>query len=243
MVSRIGLTRLYPPDDKELPTTHNVDIVFVHGLFGHPVKTWSLQKENGSLFWPQSLLPAVVPDSQIFTWGYDADVGGIFSSAGQSTIEEHAGSLLSDLADLRHTPSRRRIPLIFVVHSLGGIIVKDALNRSSSNEGTRWKEIAPATYGVIFLGTPHRGSKSASMGKMAFRITQVFTQTPNLKLLQGLEKHSDNLDMVGDSFRQTILKHNLTVYSFREERKTRKFKVLSIMVSARLSLMTLLLRG
>lgn len=243
MVSRIGLTRLHSPDDKELPTTHNVDIVFVHGLFGHPVKTWSLKKEKESLFWPQSLLPAVVPDSQIFTWGYDADVGGIFSSAGQSTIHELAGSLLSDLANLRDTPSRRVIPLIFVVHSLGGIIVKDALNQSSSTVGTRLEEIAPATYGVIFLGTPHRGSGSASMGKMALRIGLIFTQKPNLKLLQGLEKHSEILDRVGDSFLQTILKHNLTIYSFREDRRTQWLKWLSIMVSARLSLMTLLLRG
>ncbi|KAI4173239.1 MAG: hypothetical protein LQ348_006624 [Seirophora lacunosa] len=230
MVSRIGLTRLHSPDDKELPTTHNVDIVFVHGLFGHPVKTWSLKKEKESLFWPQSLLPAVVPDSQIFTWGYDADVGGIFSSAGQSTIHELAGSLLSDLANLRDTPSRRVIPLIFVVHSLGGIIVKDALNQSSSTVGTRLEEIAPATYGVIFLGTPHRGSGSASMGKMALRIGLIFTQKPNLKLLQGLEKHSEILDRVGDSFLQTILKHNLTIYSFREDRRTQWLKWLSIMV-------------
>ncbi|KAL8959286.1 MAG: hypothetical protein Q9193_003826 [Seirophora villosa] len=243
MVSRIGLTRMHPPDDKELLTTHTVDILFVHGLFGHPVKTWSLKKEKEWLFWPQSLLPAVVPDSHIFTWGYDADVGGIFSSGGQSTIHEHANSLLSDLANLRDTPSRRSIPLIFVVHSLGGIIVKDALNQSSSTEGTRLKEIAPATYGVIFLGTPHRGSGSASMGKMALRIGLIFTQKPNLKLLQGLEKHSEILDIVGDSFNQTILKHNLTVYSFREERKTKKFKVFSIMVSTQSSPKLLLLRG
>ncbi|KAI4115486.1 MAG: hypothetical protein LQ345_003915, partial [Seirophora villosa] len=244
MVSRIGLTRLHSPDNKELPTTHNVDIVFVHGLFGHPVKTWSLKKENESLFWPQSLLPAVVPNSQIFTWGYDADVSGIFSSAGQSTIHELAGSLLSDLADLRDTPSRRRIiPLIFVVHSLGGIIVKDALNRSSSNEGTRWKEIAPATYGVIFLGTPHRGSTSASMGKMALHVSEVFTLRPNLKLLQGLEKHSEILDRLGDDFHQTILKHNLTIYSFREERETRRYKLFNIMVSTQLPRMNSLLKG
>ncbi|KAL9013912.1 MAG: hypothetical protein Q9173_001421 [Seirophora scorigena] len=230
MVRRIGLTRLYPPDDKELLTTHDVDIVFVHGLFGHPEKTWSLKKEIESLFWPQSLLPAVIPDSQIFTWGYGADVGGIFSSAGQSTIHEHAGSLLLDLADLRYTPSRRRIPLIFVVHSLAGIIVKDALNRSSSNEGTRLKEIAPATHGLISFGTPHRGSTSASMVKMALHISEIFTIRPNLKLLKGHEKHSEILHRVGDSFHQTILKHRLTIYTFREECETRRYILFNIMV-------------
>lgn len=186
---------------------------------------------TGSLFWPKILLPKVLPDVQIFTWGYDADVGGFFSSAGQSTIHEHARSLLSDLADLRNAPPIQRIPLIFVVHSLGGIVVKDALNQSTSTEGTRLKEIAPATYGVVFLGTPHRGSKSASIGKIAYHITQLVTKRPNIRLLQGLEKHSEILDRIGDSFNQTILKHGISIYSFREERQTRRYGVFSIMVS------------
>lgn len=177
------------------------------------------------------MLPKILPDAQILTWGYDADVGGFFSSAGQSTIHEHAGSLLSDLSDLRNTQELRTIPLIFVVHSLGGIVVKDALNQSSSTEGTRLKEVATATYGVVFLGTPHRGSKSASLGKIAYHITELATSKPNIRLLQGLEKHSEVLDRIGDSFFQTILRHNLLVYSFREERETRRFKILNTMVS------------
>lgn len=228
MVSRIGLTELYRPKNDSVPTAQ---IVFVHGLFGHPEKTWSVENRDELLLWPRNLLPEVIPDVQIFTWGYDADVGSFFSSAGQSTIHEHAGSLLSDLSDLRDTPELRLIHLIFVVHSLGGIIVKDALNQSSSTEGTRLKGIAPATYGVVFLGTPHRGSKSASLGKLAYHITELVTRRPNIKLLQGLEKHSEILDRIGHSFNQTVSKHEVSIYSFREERETRKYGLFNTMVS------------
>ncbi|KAL8834004.1 MAG: hypothetical protein Q9170_003978 [Blastenia crenularia] len=245
MVGRIGLTGLYRPPDGKKPSAH---IVFVHGLFGHPHETWgskprhrswsSLRSREGTsdaefeipILWPETLLPQVIPDAHILTWGYDADVGGFFSSAGQSTIHEHAGSLLSDLADLRGTPELRAVPLIFVAHSLGGIIVKDALNQSSSTEGTRLKEIAVATYGVVFMGTPHRGSKSASLGKIAYQITELATKRPNIRLLQGLEKHAETLDRVGDSFVQTIMKHELSIYSFREERETRKYAIFNTMV-------------
>jgi predicted alpha/beta hydrolase family esterase len=59
------------------------------------------------------------------------------SSASQNIIHERANNLLVDLSDLRTTASDRSIPLIFVAHSLGGIVAKDALNLSTSTEGTR----------------------------------------------------------------------------------------------------------
>lgn len=78
-------------------------IVFVHGLFGHPVNTWTSEqsKARTPLFWPQKLLPSVVPQSRIYTWGYDVDINHLFSNASQATVFQHAGSLLSDLADER----------------------------------------------------------------------------------------------------------------------------------------------
>jgi mannitol/fructose-specific phosphotransferase system IIA component (Ntr-type) len=42
----------------------------------------------------------VLPDVRIFTWGYDADVDNLFTSASQNTVHQHASNLLSDLADL-----------------------------------------------------------------------------------------------------------------------------------------------
>lgn len=253
-----------------------ISIVFVHGLFGHPYKTWSARKnrskspqpapqtetrlsspqlinpsekvedptlhrdrssEDGdkpSIYgykpWPKTLLPERVPNTRIFTWGYDADVNGLFSYASQNSISQHANNLLSDLSDLRRSPKDREVPIIFVVHSLGGIVVKDALNQSSSKAGTRLKHIAPATFGIFFLGTPHRGSKSASIGKILNQISIVASKCPNLRLLQGLERNSEILDSIGDGFRQTMLKHKLRLCSFREEMETRKYLFLNTMV-------------
>ena len=142
----------------------------MHGLFGHPRKTWTAAAprekktaEKGAqrrqpgksikqsahedeVFWPKTLLPAVIPDAMILTFGYDANVDGWITSASQNTIHQHAENLLSDLADLRNTPSEEALPLIFVAHSLGGIIVKDAINQSDSTVGTRLKAI-PSTGG------------------------------------------------------------------------------------------------
>ncbi|KAL6721932.1 hypothetical protein ACLMJK_001037 [Lecanora helva] len=252
MESRYGLVELFTPPEDAQVTAY---IIFVHGLFGHPLKTWmpdkstskssklSASKENDhdtisgvdtredqNTCWPQTLLPTVISDAKILSFGYDADIDTFHSSAGQNTINQHAHNLLSDLADMRSTPSEREIPLIFVAYSLGGIIVKDALNESASTVGTRLKDIAPATFAVCFLGTPHRGSKSASMGKIAYNITMLFARRPNRKLLQGLEKQSEVLDRIGYSFSQTKLKYQIVTYSFFEEKVTRKYRVFSTMI-------------
>ncbi|KAL9584441.1 MAG: hypothetical protein Q9203_004661, partial [Teloschistes exilis] len=161
----------------------------------------------------------------------DADVDS-FGSASQSTIHQHAGTLLSDIVDKRELAEHYKRPIIFVVHSLGGIIIKAALNRSSATEGTRLKEIAPAICGVCFLGMPHRGSKSASLGRVAYQISLAATRRPNTRLLQGLERNSETLEQVGDAFAQTMLKSgpSLHIYSFREEKETRKYVMFNTMV-------------
>jgi len=185
-------------------------------------------------FWPRDLLPRIISDVRVFTWGYDADIDG-FGSRSQSTIIQHAQSLLSDIADQREVAEYYKRPIAFVVHSLGGIVVKAALNRSTETEGTRLREIAPAIFGICFLGTPHRGSGSASLGKVAYQITVAATRRPNTRLLQGLERNSETLDQIRDAFAQTMLKPgvNMHIYSFREEKETRKYLIFNTMVSYR----------
>ncbi len=108
--------------------------------------------------------------------------------------------------------------------------MQKALIQSNQIEGTRLKDIAPSTFAILFLGTPHRGSKSASIGKVAHQITVVATKRPNLKLLQSLQRNSETLDRLGDSFSQLLLKYNIQIYSYREELETRRFFVFSTVV-------------
>jgi hypothetical protein len=122
-----------------------VSLVFVHGLRGHPRKTWESshtvekdskheKKERGKLlsilsfrstksrsrsrdraeketseagdstskgrkvFWPADLLPAVIPNSRILTYGYNADVvGGFFQANNKNSILQHGNDLMVKL--------------------------------------------------------------------------------------------------------------------------------------------------
>lgn len=72
-------------------------IIFIHGLRGHPFKTWSV----GTVCWPKDFLGQDIENARIVTWGYDPSFVNATKMASQDTIVGHAKSLLSDLSFLR----------------------------------------------------------------------------------------------------------------------------------------------
>jgi hypothetical protein len=85
------------------------------------------QAERGGadVFWPKDLLPKDLPNCRICTWGYNVDMNLVRRDTSTATVFQHAKNLLSDLADARMSNGEKTCPLIFVAHSLGGIVVKD----------------------------------------------------------------------------------------------------------------------
>lgn len=96
-----GMNQVFPREiDNPQPAPH-ANVVFVHGLFGHPWRTWADKSATGgSIFWPEDLLPKAVKDVRIFSFGYDADVERFMSAAGLNTVHEYGRNLLNDLCDL-----------------------------------------------------------------------------------------------------------------------------------------------
>jgi hypothetical protein len=52
--------------------------------------------------------------------------------------------------------------LVFITHSLGGLVVKQLLRLSADRPGTPLGRVIDSTEGVVFLGTPNTGSDLAS---------------------------------------------------------------------------------
>ncbi|KAI0570394.1 tetratricopeptide repeat domain containing protein [Pyrenophora tritici-repentis] len=90
-----------------------------------------------------------------------------------------------------HTTSKR--PIIFVAHSLGGIVVKSVLNHSDAARRGALKEhraIKLLTYGILFIGTPHQGGSGVALGKLMVNVASVFMAADD-RLLQHLERDSE----------------------------------------------------
>ncbi|KAK4095782.1 hypothetical protein N658DRAFT_490443, partial [Parathielavia hyrcaniae] len=107
--------------------------VFLHGLNGNPTETWTHETDDGSgFFWPRQLL-ADLPGCRVMSFGYNA----AFERAlveNTTTINAIAQTLTSRLIDKGKGESINR-PLVFIAHSLGGLVIKRIL-----------KAIAAATF-------------------------------------------------------------------------------------------------
>jgi hypothetical protein len=228
-----GVGPLDFPDDCE-GNASGTDLVFVHGLRGSRLKTWS----SGDVFWPRDLLKDDVKNARVITWGYDASVANAFTYASKESIFGHADTLLSDLARLRRgivCPSilpllkgtganegRQTRHIVFICHSLGGLVLKEALIKSAAYNSHRRHptlgEIYASTIGVIFLGTPHRGSSQETLGEVAANVAKLSFRQPNKQLLQTLKPDSHILENQRDQF--TTISSNLSIVCIREELPT-----------------------
>jgi hypothetical protein len=189
---------LFPVHDENKTQQQPVaDVVFVHGLSGGAFATWQSESsfqdgidQNVKQFWPSMWFPndfqrrARIP-SRVLTFDYEArplrpvDAS---TSAVPLDLEEQAEILLRKLrlAQVGKTGG----PIVFVTHSLGGLVVKKMLllatekyhcqqnNRnntgatrqdSKENDFGDYSDLVHNTRAVVFYSCPHKGSPLMDM--------------------------------------------------------------------------------
>ncbi|MGB3514149.1 MAG: alpha/beta fold hydrolase [Microcoleaceae cyanobacterium] len=172
------------------------DIVFVHGLAGHPWSTWhpESKRDNQDLnFWPFWLgeeLEANGIDVNVWTFGYDAPR---FGYVGQGMPRFDLASNLLEYLEVNDIGDR---PLIFVTHSMGGLVVKDVIRTAQNFEDK--KAIIEQTQGIVFLSTPHQGSHLANLINNIKALTQATVNVEELKA------HSPQLRQLNEWYRQNV---------------------------------------
>ncbi|KAJ5158527.1 uncharacterized protein N7500_008178 [Penicillium coprophilum] len=219
-IKAFGLTQIYTPRDD--PT---IDIVFVHGLNGHPHDSWT-SKTTGC-FWPTDLLPDVLASQRprILTYGYNANVTAFTDGASRDSVVSHAETLASSLAANRNLRDCSNRPIIFICHSLGGLIVKRALiySRSLSSEKTEHlRSVYVSTFGILFLGTPHNGSDIAKWGLLLHNICNAVLPKKFMEaspqLVKALRTNNETLQHINSLFVDIMGRFH--IYFFHETQST-----------------------
>jgi predicted alpha/beta hydrolase family esterase len=83
------------------------------------------------------------------------------------SIFDRAKSVLNLLA--RHLGQR---PIVFVCHSLGGLVVTAMLREAVDAVDPQWQAIGKQTRGLVFIATPHKGADLARVVKRLALVTQ-----------------------------------------------------------------------
>ncbi|KAI8634401.1 hypothetical protein F5Y19DRAFT_210212 [Xylariaceae sp. FL1651] len=217
---QLGLTILYEPPPGLAPA---VDIVFVHGLTGNSYNTWCYSNELDGIFdvhWPEHLLKVDIPDARILSFGYDADVVGLWNPASNNRVANHAENLLGDVTRLRERTNSEDRSLIFVMHSLGGLVVQSALDLSRCSPEPHLRRLESKTLGLLFMGTPNFGSNKAKWGNLFATMLNLCKKT-NKSIVRILQPDSELLALIQKKFHEILrlrqIDHPIQITCFYEE--------------------------
>ncbi|KAL8821675.1 MAG: hypothetical protein Q9223_000312 [Gallowayella weberi] len=203
----LGLHLIYQPS-----ATSCVDIVFIHGLGGDSRKTWS-RDHNPELFWPGLWLPleTELERARIFTFGYNANFRP-GEARSMASITDFAKELLFDLRFGKTNDGDKfgigETPLIFVTHSMGGLLAKKACLLGQNDE--HYKDLARSISAIIFLSTPHRGS---NLAEILNKILVVSFQSAR-NFITDLNRSSMALEEINEQFRH--IAPRMSIWSFYE---------------------------
>ncbi|KAF6116067.1 serine active site containing 1 [Phyllostomus discolor] len=196
------------------------DVLFVHGLMGAAFKTWRQQDSSEVLSdkvsedessrymtcWPKSWLAEDCPALRIISVEYDTSLS---DWRARCPMERKSIAFRSKelLRKLRAAGVGDR-PMIWVSHSMGGLLVKKMLLEASQKPET--SPVVDNTRGIIFYSVPHHGSHLAE-----YSVNVRYLLFPSLEVKE-LSKDSPALKVLQDDFLRFAKDKNFQVLNFVE---------------------------
>jgi hypothetical protein len=126
--------------------------------------------------------------------------------------------MITNLAMERASEETTDHPIIFVAHSLGGILVKRALELSNdltSQHADENRNIFVSTYGIIFLGTPHTGADPAKWGLLLERMVHTLiprkVMSSESQLVKTLQSNNETLQNINLHFLDILPKFRVSM--------------------------------
>lgn len=170
------------------------------------------QSTSKSLCWPKDWLPIDIPSLRLIgiNYGTSLSMWTPFCPIEneKNTIKERSEEFVTKLT-MANVGQR---PLIWVAHSMGGLLVKKMLVEE-------WKtgdkhDICKNTKAIVFYSTPHRGSHVAALKQM----TQMLVW-PTVEV-QELREESPQLLRLHEEFLEMLKKYHIKIVSFAETKPT-----------------------
>lgn len=181
-----------------------------NGEFSVSGNEWENQDndEDYTNCWPMEWLPEDHPNTRILGIDYTSALtewSANFTKycpceKGQGHIDVRATSLLERIAKSDVGNNR---PVVWIGHSMGGILTKLMLMKAIDSKDPKVHQMAKNTKGIVFLGVPHRGSPIA---KWKQHMQMILSPSIEVKEMEEnapklLELHNRFMHFLRDSFR------------------------------------------
>ncbi|KAL8307083.1 hypothetical protein RB593_005802 [Gaeumannomyces tritici] len=198
-----GITPLY-----EGESGADVDVIAVPGLGSHALGSW--KSPNSDDVWLRDFLPKDVPNIRVLLYGYDTTLA---DNRLKQSIEDLGATFLEQVIAFRARDGTSRRPIIFIGHSLGGLLIKEALVRTRNLSNDAYSNLSKACFGMLLFGVPNLGLRNDQL------MTLVRGQ-PNESLIRDLLVDSDSepstfLKRLADQF-SICCKGHYRIVSFYE---------------------------
>lgn len=199
-----GLTPLHHQQDHDC----SIDLIAVSGLGGHAFG--SFKEREGPFMWLRDALPFDLPNARILIYGYDTQLQG--SSSFQSLTDLGRGLQMA-IEGMKTDSSAKNRQTLFLGHSLGGLIIKEAVIMMKSTDDDVDRDILSSTSAFLFFGVPHQGMA------MKFLVPLVKDQ-PNRALIESLDTNSSLLWRQQREFPLALGSNEPQVVSFFETKQS-----------------------
>ncbi|KAK1751162.1 hypothetical protein QBC47DRAFT_392355 [Echria macrotheca] len=154
---------------------HMIDCIAVSGLASHPFGSWQSRTKN--YMWLRDGIPNAIPGVRTILYGFDS---ALVASRSFQSISDIAQRFLLHLKLAGwHLPASK--PTVFLGHSLGGLVLKDAMVQSAGSRDAAVAALFQRLRGALMFGVPNLGMDNSHWGPLV-------EGRPNEILVQNLSR-------------------------------------------------------
>lgn len=187
-----GITTLVSP----LTNEHQIDLLAISGLGSHPFGSF-VNREDGNM-WLADNIEKDMPTARVMIYGYET---GLQNSTSFVQFPDLAGPLQTAIQQIM--ASNHEKPILLLGHSLGGLLVKQALIASSD-------DVLNMVLGILLFGAPNDGMDTRSL-------IPIVGNQPNRFLLESLNSmNSQVLRHQREEFPRVLNRINHQLFCFYE---------------------------
>ncbi|CAK6961891.1 protein SERAC1 [Scomber scombrus] len=228
-----GVYILHPQTRGNQPI--KADVLFIHGILGAAFKTWRQKdqnileekkdkesKEDYAECWPKSWLAADCPNLRVLSVEYDSHLSDWMAKCPVENQRKSLAYRSRELLNKLKTAGVGERPVVWVAHSMGGLLVKKMLLDAS--EDPDMQGLLKNTKGIMFYSVPHNGTAMAE-----YSINVRYLLFPSVEVRE-LCKDSPALRNLNENFLNMAKEKEFKVLSFAETMPTNIGPMINILV-------------